>query len=102
MSVRVQTAHRLTRRFPRASTLLASLLPLTLTGCLTTGSGETRPLVAADPQVCQAFHPIAWARNDTQETVADVKQHNRAWCALCRTHAPRACAVALPEDEKKP
>jgi len=82
--------------------LPASLLLLTLTGCLTTGSAATRPLAAADVAVCQAFRPIAWSRDDTPQTVADVKQHNRAWCALCRAHAPRACAIALPEDQKTP
>lgn len=82
--------------------LLASLFLLTLTGCLTTGSGATRPLLLADPQVCQAFRPIAWSRTDTAETVSATKQHNRAWCALCRVHAPRACAIALPENEVGP
>jgi hypothetical protein len=33
---------------------------------------------------CAAFAPIYWSTRDTAKTVAQVKQHNAAWRALCR------------------
>jgi hypothetical protein len=33
---------------------------------------------------CQAFEPIRYSRNDTAETVRQVRAHNAAWDALCK------------------
>ena len=29
--------------------------------------------------VCGSFEPIAWSVEDTDETIAQVKEHNAAW-----------------------
>lgn len=58
---------------PRAA--LAMLL--VLAGCGTmTGSGGTSV-------ACQAFEPIRWSQQDTDETIAQAKGHNAAWKAVC-------------------
>jgi len=33
---------------------------------------------------CQAFEPIRYSRNDTAETIRQVRTHNAAWDALCK------------------
>jgi hypothetical protein len=33
---------------------------------------------------CQAFEPIRYSRDDTAETVKQVRAHNAAWNALCK------------------
>lgn len=32
---------------------------------------------------CQAFEPIRWSRQDTEETIRRAKEHNAAWEQLC-------------------
>ena len=32
---------------------------------------------------CIAYMPISWSQDDTVETVAQIKQHNTVWVALC-------------------
>ncbi len=32
---------------------------------------------------CSAYMPITWSRDDTQDTILQVKQHNAVWAALC-------------------
>ncbi len=65
--------------------LLAASLPLTACETLTTASGGTELPPEVDPSrvACEAFRPITWSRSDTPETVAEVKEHNAAWRALC-------------------
>jgi hypothetical protein len=52
-----------------------------LTQCQTTGSGATTDAAAV---ACTAFAPIYWSARDTAKTVAQIKEHNAAWAALCR------------------
>lgn len=33
--------------------------------------------------VCQVVEPIRYSRNDTTETIRQVRAHNAAWDALC-------------------
>jgi hypothetical protein len=33
---------------------------------------------------CQAFEPIRYSRNDTEETKRQARGHNAAWDALCK------------------
>lgn len=33
---------------------------------------------------CQAFEPIRYSRDDTAETIKQVRAHNAAWDALCK------------------
>jgi hypothetical protein len=33
---------------------------------------------------CQAFEPIRYSRNDTDETKRQIRGHNAAWTALCK------------------
>ena len=65
------------RMLPRKSGWLALLLlvPLT-TACATMRS------VGTDIS-CEAFQPITWSSQDTDETAAQVRAHNRAFVALC-------------------
>jgi hypothetical protein len=55
-----------------------------LTSCRTTGSGAT---IESARFSCAAFAPIWWSTRDTGGTVAQIKEHNAAWRALCRTTA---------------
>lgn len=60
---------------------------LAAAGCsTTTGSVGTRP-----PQpplltrvACESFEPIRWSKDDTPETIVQVKGHNASWGALCQ------------------
>jgi hypothetical protein len=51
-----------------------------LAGCQTTAS------VGTDVS-CRAFGPIGWSRNDSVETVHQVRGHNAAWQAICAQEA---------------
>lgn len=54
------------------------LISLLLTGCVsTTGSGGTKT-------VCLATKPITWSKQDTDQTIKEVKAHNAAWKAVCK------------------
>lgn len=37
--------------------------------------------VACDPNT---FKPITWSKKDTPLTVAQIKEHNAAWGAICK------------------
>lgn len=67
----------------------AMSLPLILGGCASLTSlsaalmgkpAETLDVVAV---ACGSFGPIAWADGDTDETLAQIHEHNAAWRALC-------------------
>ena len=70
------------------------LLPLMLVVALTSvscstlqASGRPTPTAATEvqPVACTAFAPIMFSRlQDTEETIAAVKQHNATYDALCR------------------
>jgi hypothetical protein len=38
---------------------------------------------------CQAFGPIYWSGKDSAATVAEVKEHNAAWKAICAAKATK-------------
>ncbi len=61
----------------RARTL-ALVLPLLLSGCVTTmGGGETRAAL------CDQFRPVSWSIKDTDETIAQSKQNNAVGVRVC-------------------
>lgn len=66
----------------RLTLLPIACLALMSQGCATTtGSGVTDIDPAA--VACRAFAPVAWSKDDTDETIVAVKQHNARWHALC-------------------
>lgn len=50
-----------------------------LTGCLST----TRT-AGTDKAVCSIFPPITYSRNDTPETVTQVRRHNAGYDRYCK------------------
>lgn len=53
--------------------------------------GSGKGLICQEPArpavidtACQAFEPIRYSRNDTDETKRQVRGHNAAWEALCK------------------
>jgi hypothetical protein len=55
--------------------------PLVLTGCVHT-------TVSSDPShvldvACQAFQPITWSKQDTDDTLRQIKAHNAVYLTLC-------------------
>ncbi len=68
------------RRWKRAVPFAMMMcLPL-MAGCRTTASGGT-------DVSCAAFEPIGWSSADTTATQREVREHNAAWSALCKTGA---------------
>jgi hypothetical protein len=82
---------------------MTAILTLTILSCGTEASGTRTCLIAfqilgtgkglicqepARPSVidtaCQAFEPIRYSRNDTDETKRQIRGHNAAWTALCK------------------
>lgn len=58
---------------------LAVLSTMTLIAC-----GATRATVMRASSACIAFQPITFsARNDTPETIGQVRGHNAAWDSIC-------------------
>jgi hypothetical protein len=37
----------------------------------------------ARSSICAAFKPITWSVNDTDQTIAQVKRHNRVYQSFC-------------------
>ncbi|WP_319496305.1 hypothetical protein [uncultured Cohaesibacter sp.] len=33
--------------------------------------------------ICSAFGPLGWSIDDTEQTIIDVKRHNRKWLRVC-------------------
>lgn len=64
-------------RTKSAVTALLLALGLTVTGCATTGGGETRSAL------CDQFRPIRWSSQDTDQTIAEAKGHNAVGKKLC-------------------
>lgn len=44
-------------------------------------SGTNPPLVV--DSFCQVDQPIGWSSHDTDQTIRDVKTHNRVYAGLC-------------------
>jgi hypothetical protein len=57
-----------------------------LTQCQTMDSSATTDGARQSfrPAACAAFAPVYWSAKDTAKTIAQVKEHNAAWQALCR------------------
>lgn len=55
-----------------------------LAGCatLTTAFGATEAIDTKEV-ACAAFKPITWSTRDTDETIAEVREHNAAYAELC-------------------
>ena len=66
----------------------AILSLVTLTSCATT----TVSAVPTDKVYCAVAQPIYWSKNDTDKTIAQVKEANAAWKAICQT-TPKADKV---------
>jgi hypothetical protein len=61
--------------------MLGSALALTLSlGACATTTGS----VATDVS-CEAFEPILWSQEDTDETIRQIREHNAVWVALCQS-----------------
>lgn len=63
--------------------LLASVLPIPLAGCLTTGTGVTSPCVAQNAGEEPAWRAVSWSSRDTLKTIEEVKANNARhveWC----------------------
>ena len=85
------------RRRPMASSRRGSLKPWLLvpmlmlstpilTSCAKmTGIGV--PVRFLDTS-CEAFRPIEWSEDDTDETIRQAKAHNAAWGKLCPARIP--------------
>ena len=59
------------------------LIVLALTpACMTTGSEGTRPAMTRSIY-CEIAEPIRWSREDTVDTVRQVKEHNRSYKEIC-------------------
>ena len=64
------------RLLVRSALVAALVLPLA-TACGTmTDIGATRV-------ACQASEPILWSKEDTDETIRQVKEHNARWTSIC-------------------
>jgi len=80
--------HRLRKQKLHAIACVMSL-PLILSGCASlTSFAESlmaKPAEAVDVNAvaCASFTPITWADGDTDETLAQIHEHNNAWRALC-------------------
>lgn len=71
------------RKLRAMALLLASSLLLASCASLTNLLGQTERRVDVNAVACGAFKPITWSRNDTDQTLLQVRQHNAAWVALC-------------------
>lgn len=63
----------------------AILSLVTLTSCAT----MTVSAVPTDKVYCSASQPIYWSKSDTDKTIAQVKEHNAAFVAICGKPAPK-------------
>ncbi len=66
--------------FARLAMLPTSMM---LMGCQLTGSAVSLPPSLTIEDACLAFPPIMWSLEDTEDTAAAVREHNRGWVALC-------------------
>lgn len=66
--------------------LLGKLSVAILSGTLTTSCVTTSlpAKIDATRTACRSFEAIYWSKSDTKKTVAQVKEHNAVYVALCR------------------
>jgi hypothetical protein len=61
--------------------LMCAIISLvTLTACAPRMSSS----VQTDKVATQAFRPIYWSKNDTDKTIAQIKEHNAAYKAISK------------------
>jgi len=65
--------------------LFALSLIAILSGCATT----TTSVAPTDRVYCSIAAPIYWSKNDTDKTIAQVKEANAAWKSLCQKTTPK-------------
>jgi len=53
-----------------------------LAGCVTTTASSVKGTDSVRV-ACGSFAPVYWSASDTDKTIAQVKEHNAAWKALC-------------------
>lgn len=46
--------------------------------------------VPTDKVACAAFVPVYWSPGDTDKTIAQAREHNAAWKAICQKTTPKA------------
>lgn len=71
------------KRLAKAS---AILFAATLASCASlTSLRDVKPAASVDPNrvACGSFSPITWSPADTDESIAQIKEHNAAWKRLC-------------------
>jgi hypothetical protein len=54
----------------------------------------TASSVPTDKVACTSFLPVYWSKSDTNKTIAQIKEHNAAFVAICGP-------VATPKTDKK-
>ncbi len=73
--------------------LSAFALTLLLSGCSTLSgfgmtTGSSAPTKPTPSSFCLVAKPIYWADGDTDQTIAQVKEHNRVYKTLCAVTTP--------------
>ena len=63
--------------------MLAALMSLTLTGCVTTTASKGPTSSGAAP-FCKVAEPIYWSGKDTEKTIAQIREHNAVGKELCK------------------
>lgn len=54
----------------------------------------TSSSVPTDKVACSSFLPVYWSKADTDKTIAQIKEHNAAFVAICGP-------VTTPKTDKK-
>lgn len=65
----------------------------TLPACATT----TATSVPTDKVACTAFGPRSWSPKDTDKTIAEAKEYNAAWRAICMAKAAKPKGATFKE-----
>lgn len=68
----------------RPARMCAIISLVTLSGCATT----IHSAVPTDKVTCAAIQPVYWSKNDTDKTIAQIKEHNAAWASICKKPSP--------------
>lgn len=69
--------------------ICAILSPVILTACATT----TPSAAPTDKVFCSVAQPIYWSKSDTDKTLAQIREHNAAYVAICGKPAPKPAPV---------
>lgn len=65
--------------------LLSSASAIILTNCALMTDLSVNPKPAYDPlpAMCEVFTPIHWSKQDTDQTIKEIKTHNSVWLQIC-------------------